>query len=718
MPQPSGQVLVDSGHALAGTLFAYAHDNGGGGGLWDATNGAMLTKVGTGAVATEGGATVVTSASNTHYTLASNIVITNAQAFSVGFRCRATANDAKTMVMGLTTATNSYVWLNHQTTGGQVRISSGTNWAPSGGVTAMTTWWITKGAGTSTGRVYKDGVLIGTLANAVAALTINAILKGYNTTAFDFHGSLEFAHILSGVELTGSQVESLTADPYQVLQASSGTDATASGATVAATTALLTGAASGESAGSAAGVTLTASASLLPGSASGGAGSTIALTAPAAYRMHQRNVATNTASVTISGTYTGSPGSIEYRFAGGAWATLVASPVGGTFSQAVTLPTGQGDLEVRFSSDTGVIASRALVGVGDVYIVAGQSNHVGAASQTVQPAPGAFTAVQLDTATMQWKPLQEGLTQATNFSGQSGYGGSYIGALSNRLQANGVPVAFIPVAKGSTRIDQWQRYDPDPTNPYWNYGGMLGKWNAAGGGRAMLWWQGEADASNGTAAATFESLTNDMINDWMADTGTPVFMVKITTFNAAATTIRASQDAIAAGNTNVIGIADGGGAYSGDVHYLTSAQINSVADAIYPEFVDAFYAASATASGATLTATASLQAGAASGMGSASAPGITLDAVAQLLAGIASGGSATTAGGVTLTASAAMLAGSASGQRSATASGAAWSVLASLMAGSASNGSIVWPVEPAGSTHRAIVSFYGVRAIVTAETIE
>lgn len=30
MPQPSGQVLVDSGHALAGTLFAYAHDNGGG----------------------------------------------------------------------------------------------------------------------------------------------------------------------------------------------------------------------------------------------------------------------------------------------------------------------------------------------------------------------------------------------------------------------------------------------------------------------------------------------------------------------------------------------------------------------------------------------------------------------------------------------------------------------------------------------------------------
>jgi hypothetical protein len=316
---------------------------------------------------------------------------------------------------------------------------------------------------------------------------------------------------------------------------------------------------------------------------------TITLTAPASYRMHQRNVSTNTASVIIAGTYTGSPASIQYRFAGGAWQTLVASPSGGTFSQAVTLSTGQGDIEVRFSSDTGVTASRALVGVGDIYIVSGQSNNAGVSPQIVAPVASAFTAVQYDRADV-WKPLQEGDTQATSFDGgSSGSKGSYIGALSNRLQANGVPVAFIPIAQGSTRIEQWQRYDPDPTNPYWNYGRMLGQWNDVGGGRAMLWWQGEGDASAGTAAATFESLTNEMINDWMADTGTPVFMVKITNFHANAPTIRASQDAIAASNSNVIGIADGGGAYSGDVHYLTSAQINAVADAVYTPFAAAFY---------------------------------------------------------------------------------------------------------------------------------
>lgn len=45
----------------------------------------------------------------------------------------------------------------------------------------------------------------------------------------------------------------------------------------------------------------------------------------------------------------------------------------------------------------------------------------------------------------------------------------------------------------------------------------------------------------------------------------------------------------------------------------------------------------------------------------------------------------------------------------------AWSAVGGVYA---SDGSIVWPTTPAGPTHRAIVPFNGVRAIVTAETIE
>lgn len=711
MAQPSGQVLVDSGHALAGALFAYAN----GSGIWDATNGAMLAKVGSGAVTTEGGANVATSNADTYYTLASTITLSGA--FSIGFRARQTASDSRSMVLGQHTTTTSYIWLN---VSGSARFAGGLVIGANGGTTSMATWHVVRDGKSLPIRLYKDGVLQATLANSGSAdLTISALLKAYSSnTSYDFAGAIEWVHVFpAGKVLNQTEIDSLVADPYQMLQAAGGTDATASGSTTTATATLLSGAATGGSAGSAAGVTLAATASLVAGSAFGGIGSTITMTAPAAYRMHQRNVVTSTASVTISGTYTGSPGSIQYRFAGGAWQTLVASPTGGAFSQSVTLPTGQGALEVRFSSDTGVTASRALVGVGDVFIVAGQSNNVGAATEVVQPVAAAFTAIEYDASDV-WKPLQEGLATGTSFSGLSGYGGSYFGALSNRLQANGVPVAFVPSAVGSTRVSDWQRNASNPASTATLYGRALTQQNEVGGCRALIWWQGESDANNGTDSATFQSLTNATIDGWMTDTGKPVFMVKITNFHANAPTIRAAQDAIAAGNANVVGIADGGGAYTGNVHYLTAAQINAVADAIYPEFVDAFYAASATASGATLTATASLQAGGASGMGSATAPGITLEAVAQLLAGIASGGSTSTAAGVTVTATASMLPGAASGQRSATANGALWSAAASVMAGGASNGSIVWPTTAAGPTHRAIVPFNGVRAIVTAETVD
>jgi hypothetical protein len=205
--------------------------------------------------------------------------------------------------------------------------------------------------------------------------------------------------------------------------------------------------------------------------------------------------------------------------------------------------------------------------------------------------PSAFTAVQYDRADT-WKPLQEGDTQATSFDGgSSGSRGSYIGALSNRLQANGVPVAFVPAAQGSTRISDWARNTSNPASTATLYGRALTQRNEIGGCRALIWWQGESDASNATDPATFETATNTLINGWMTDTGTPTFLVKITNFHPNAPTIRARQDAIAASNVNVVGIADGGGTYSGDVHYLTSAQINNIADVVYASFANAFYLA-------------------------------------------------------------------------------------------------------------------------------
>lgn len=96
----------------------------------------------------------------------------------------------------------------------------------------------------------------------------------------------------------------------------------------------------------------------------------------------------------------------------------------------------------------------------------------------------------------------------------------------------------------------------------------------------------------------------------------------------------------------------------------------------------------ATATGTTITATASLTAGAASGVRNATAAGTTLTATASLTAGTASGTGGATALGALITATASLIAGAASGVRNATASGALLAAVASLLPGSANNGEL------------------------------
>jgi hypothetical protein len=91
----------------------------------------------------------------------------------------------------------------------------------------------------------------------------------------------------------------------------------------------------------------------------------------------QRNIATNSQSVTISGTYvddTDPPTAIEWQFDGGGWSTLDADPAGGTFGGTVTVPAGNGTLEVRMADDTGIAGAVSNFGVGDIFMVVGHSN--------------------------------------------------------------------------------------------------------------------------------------------------------------------------------------------------------------------------------------------------------------------------------------------------------------------------------------------------------
>lgn len=347
---------------------------------------------------------------------------------------------------------------------------------------------------------------------------------------------------------------------------------------------------------------------------------TIALSAPTnlatdacSYRLFQRN-GSDQATVRLHGTYAGgTPASLEYQWNGGAWTTLVASPAGGTFAATATLTgPGQGALSVRWSDYPAVTATFDYVGVGDVFIVGGQSNHQGGgALNYVAPlAPSAHPAWKAPEYDMSgtWRENVEtsvipfGKAASAKYSAwpatPGGYG-TYFGRFSTLMtEALGVPVAFVACAVGSSSIDSWV-VPTTHNNTSVLYGAMLKTAQDIGAHKAVLWWQGEYETSNGTTQATYESKLNAIINTWWADAGTPWVLMNLCATGNGATfsAIHAAIAAVAASNTHVAGIADMNSptaAFTGSIHYATTAEINTVAARSWAAVQGAFYSKTAT----------------------------------------------------------------------------------------------------------------------------
>ncbi|MCC6590245.1 MAG: alpha/beta fold hydrolase [Bryobacterales bacterium] len=140
--------------------------------------------------------------------------------------------------------------------------------------------------------------------------------------------------------------------------------------------------------------------------------------------------------------------------------------------------------------------------VGDLYILSGQSNMVGRAplpdKQTEDPrihmmAPEDVWAVARE-------PLHEVRVRPDGTRVGAGLGLAFARELVKRT---GVPVGLIPCAKGGTSLEQW-----NPAHKVQRraslYGNMIARGKEAQGPfRAMLWYQGEADAGAANTASTY-----------------------------------------------------------------------------------------------------------------------------------------------------------------------------------------------------------------------
>jgi len=313
-----------------------------------------------------------------------------------------------------------------------------------------------------------------------------------------------------------------------------------------------------------------------------GGGDTIEISSPVQYQTYQRD-GSGQADITISGTYTGTPTAIEASFNGGAYATIDASPGGGAYSGALTgQAAGQGTLTVRFTNDTAIDATVADIGIGDVYVVAGQSNAEGRATNA-----RSYTHATLKATVFKQSDAWANGNDPTDTGTSSGSPWPLLATLLMADQS--VPVAFITTATGGTKL-----YGGTWTKNGTEYADCVQTIANSGvnGVKAVLWHQGENDANDGVTAVQYAAALSAMLDNLQTDTGfTGMKLICANLgFKTTGSVTRANLDAIRLGQLAAVASdadilagpvlydVDLGDAGGDGVHFATDTEMQTLAD--------------------------------------------------------------------------------------------------------------------------------------------
>jgi hypothetical protein len=223
---------------------------------------------------------------------------------------------------------------------------------------------------------------------------------------------------------------------------------------------------------------------------------------------------------------------LEYRFyqsgttPQGTW-TSFDDETGSSSRANVSLTVGRYDFSIRNKSTGAEIQTIEKVGIGDVFVVAGQSNSENFGGQNPsQVVDDRISAYNLGSG--EWVLASDPQTNkgAWNLNGGSPW--SYFG--NYYTQCTNVPIHVISVGWGSTRIEQWT-----PTHigtPPGNGEGVvstglyvdrlqpaINQVKNYNGARAVFWHQGENDVQRGTSAQAYQSWLNSIISRSRLDIG-------------------------------------------------------------------------------------------------------------------------------------------------------------------------------------------------------
>jgi hypothetical protein len=177
----------------------------------------------------------------------------------------------------------------------------------------------------------------------------------------------------------------------------------------------------------------------------------------------------------------------------------VAVPLSSNFYGTLDVPTGWHRLEFRFMNDGQPIDILTVepVGVGEVFIVAGQSNSANHGDYPLTP-----TDPRVSTwGSNGWRFGQDPQPAAT------GNGGSPWPALGDLLANRyDVPIGFLSVGYGGTPVDSWV---PAENNLFPRIADALDAVQPSGA-RAILWHQGESNAG-GTTTEDYAEMLGEVV---------------------------------------------------------------------------------------------------------------------------------------------------------------------------------------------------------------
>ncbi len=304
------------------------------------------------------------------------------------------------------------------------------------------------------------------------------------------------------------------------------------------------------------------------------AGPNITLLAPLDHQVIQRN-SKKKGSMIISGELAGFPAkflTVEARLIvngqPGKWRRLSVDSKRQGFAARWDAPAGGWHrLEVRALSAGDVLAESVIehVGVGEVFVVAGQSNSANHGAEKQNTRSGLVAAFD----GQRWRPANDPQP------GASGGGGSFIppfgDAIAERFH---VPVGIVACGVGASSVREWLPKGATFPNPPTLTGHVRqlpdGEWESKGsifatfsarmkhlgahGFRAVLWHQGESDANQADATRTlsghlYRGYLEQLIRDSRREIGwnAPWFVAQVSYHvpgDEASPDIRAAQAAL------------------------------------------------------------------------------------------------------------------------------------------------------------------------------